>query len=101
MKNISVQELKERIDRNEKINLLDVRELSERQEFNIGGKHLSLNRIQQFDVNDIDEWKEQELIVYCRSGGRSMQACLLLEQMGFSQVKNLLGGVLEWQKHTV
>jgi rhodanese-related sulfurtransferase len=38
------------------------------------------------------------VIVYCRSGGRSGQAAMILETMGFSNVKNLTGGVLAWQE---
>jgi rhodanese-related sulfurtransferase len=48
-------------------------------------------------VEAIDEFKDQTVVCYCRSGQRSMQACLMLETMGFSDVRNLTGGMLEWE----
>ncbi len=48
-------------------------------------------------TDDIEDWKDQEVICYCRSGNRSGQACLILETAGFSNVKNLSGGMNAWQ----
>lgn len=98
MQTISVQELKKRIDAGEKINLLDVREPSERTEFNIGGVHIPLGKIQAMQADEIEGWKNEEVIVYCRSGNRSGMASLFLGQMGFSNVKNLTGGMLAWRE---
>ncbi len=71
MENITVEELKHRIDKGEKLNLLDVREDYERAEFNIGGTHLRLQRIQDMSIDEIEDLKDKEVIVYCRSGNRS------------------------------
>ena len=98
MQTISAAELKSRIDAGEKINLLDVREPAERSEFNIGGVHIPLGKIQTLQTEEIDELKNEELIVYCRSGNRSGMASLFLEQMGFANVKNLTGGMLAWKE---
>ena len=98
MQLISISELKDRISKGEKINLVDVREPSEHAEFNIGGKLIPLSKIQAMDTESLDAFKEQELIVYCRSGNRSGQACQLLDMMGFTNTKNLQGGMLAWQK---
>ena len=49
------------------------------------------------DVEELEPLKEQEIIVYCRSGNRSGQACLILEQLGFTNIVNLAGGMLDWQ----
>ena len=98
MNTISVSELKERMHAGEKINLLDVREPAENAEFNIGGKLLPLGNILSMQVEEIEELKNEEVICYCRSGQRSMQAALMLETMGFSNVKNLTGGMLAWQE---
>jgi len=98
MQPISVEELKARLDAGETLNLLDVREPHEREEFNIGGKFLPLGKIQRSETEDIDDWAGEEVIVYCRSGNRSGQACLTLETMGFSNLKNLSGGMLAWQE---
>ncbi|PJB13074.1 MAG: rhodanese-like domain-containing protein [Flavobacteriales bacterium CG_4_9_14_3_um_filter_40_17] len=43
----------------------------------------------------------KNLYVYCRSGRRSAQACLILEQQGFGTTYNLLGGMLEWDGEIV
>jgi rhodanese-related sulfurtransferase len=98
MQLITVTELQERISKGEKLNLVDVRELSEHNEFNIGGELVPLGRIQAMDVDQLDEFKDQELILYCRSGNRSGQACQILEMMGFTNTKNLQGGMIAWQK---
>ena len=98
MENISVDQLKKRMDAGEEVNLLDVRENSERAEFNIGGTHLPLGNIVSMQTDSIEDLKDQELIVYCRSGNRSMQAAAFLETMGFKNVKNLAGGMLAWHQ---
>ena len=98
MQNITVEELKQRIDAGEKIQLVDVREPAENTEFNIGGTLLPLGKIQTMQIDDIDEFKDQELVLYCRSGNRSGQAALFLESMGFKNVKNLVGGMLAWKE---
>ena len=98
MENITVEELKARVDAGEKLHILDVREPDEYAEFNIGGKLVPLGKIQSMQADEIDDWKEEEVIVHCRSGKRSMQAGMVLEQMGFKNVKNLTGGVLAWQE---
>lgn len=96
MKTITVEQLKERLDNGEKLNLLDVREPYENAEFNIGGKLIPLGKIQNMQVEDIEDIKNEEIICYCRSGNRSMQAAMILEQLGFSNTVNLLGGMLDW-----
>lgn len=97
MTNITVQELKEKINKGEHINLVDVREADERAAFNIGGIFLPLGKIQTMQTEEIDTLKNEEVIFYCRSGNRSGQACLILEAMGFTNVKNVVGGMNEWQ----
>jgi rhodanese-related sulfurtransferase len=95
---ITADELKTRLDAGEAINLVDVREPAEHAEFNIGGTLLPLGKIQTMQTDDIDELKNEEVICYCRSGQRSMQATLMLETFGFTNVKNLTGGMLGWQE---
>jgi len=97
MQTISVTELKARLDANEQVNLVDVREPDEHATFNIGGKLLPLGNILSMMIDDIDHLKNEEVICYCRSGNRSMQASLMLETFGFTNVKNLTGGMMEWQ----
>ena len=96
MQAISVEELKARLDAGESLHLLDVREPAEHAEFNIGGTLLPLGSIRNMETDDIDSWKDEEVICYCRSGNRSGQACMILETVGFTNVKNLTGGMLTW-----
>lgn len=97
MKTITVQELKQKIDAGEKINLIDCREPAEYEEYNIGGKLIPLGRFQNMDVDELDGLKEEEVIVHCRSGKRSAAACAILDTMGFTKTVNLDGGVLAWK----
>jgi rhodanese-related sulfurtransferase len=95
---ISIEELHHRMNAGEQINLIDVREPYEHEEFNIGGLLHPLGRIMSADVDDLEGMKDREVIVYCRSGNRSGQAAMMLEAMGFRDVKNLQGGMLAWRQ---
>ncbi len=99
MQTITVEELKSRLDAGENVHLLDVREPAENAEFNIGGTLLPLGEIRNMQTEAIDEWKNDEIIAYCRSGNRSGIAAQFLEQMGFKNVKNLTGGMLAWKQN--
>jgi rhodanese-related sulfurtransferase len=98
MQAITVEELKARLDAGETLHLLDVREPAEHAEFNIGGTLLPLGRIRNMETEDIDNWKDEEVICYCRSGNRSGQACMILESAGFKNVTNVSGGMMAWQE---
>lgn len=98
MKHISVDELKAKMDAGENVHLLDVRENDERKEYNIGGTHIRLGQVQAMQLDDIEDWKDEEVIVYCRSGNRSQQAALFMETLGFKNVVNLSGGMLAWKE---
>ena len=99
MKTVTVEEIKARLDGGETINLVDVRELHEHEEFNIGGILLPLGNIKSFDISNIEILKEKEVILYCRSGNRSGQAALILESEGFKNVWNLSGGMIKWREN--
>ncbi len=92
MENISVQEIKKRLDAGEELHLIDVRQPEEVAAFNIGGIEMPLGKIQSMQTEDIEDLKDEEVICYCRSGNRSMMAAMVLEQLGFSNVKNMAGG---------
>ena len=98
MQTITVEELKSRLDAGEQINLVDVREPHENAEYNIGGVLYPLGNVQMMMVDELEPYKESEVIVYCRSGNRSGQACLILDALGFKNTKNLVGGMLAWQE---
>lgn len=98
MQTITAAEVKARLNAGEKINLVDVREPHEHAEFNIGGQLVPLGQVRIMQVDELEDLKGEELIVYCRSGNRSGQACMILETLGFSNVKNLTGGMLGWEE---
>ncbi len=94
----SIQELKKREQEDEQdYVLLDVREDYEREEFNIGGLHVPLGQL-TMSFDKLAPHKDKEIIVYCRSGKRSAMAQELLRQSGFTNVRNLEGGMLAYQQ---
>lgn len=95
MKEITVQELKLKKDNNEDFTLLDVREPHEYHISNIGGNLIPLDQLPE-KIDELD--KNEEIVIMCRSGGRSAKACELLSKKGFTNVTNLKGGVNEWAK---
>jgi len=98
MLTITPEEVKQRLDAGEKLQLVDVRESFEHDAFNIGGLLLPLGKVKEYDTTDIDDLKDKEVILYCRSGNRSGQAALILESLGFTNAKNLVGGMIAWQE---
>ena len=98
MKTINYETLKPRLDAGEDIKLIDVREPAEHAEYNIGGTLLPLGKVQTMQIEDIEDFRNNEVIVYCRSGRRSLNAVMVLEQLGFTNVANLEGGMLVWQE---
>lgn len=94
---ITVHELKKKLDSAEKFIFIDVREPYEHQEFNIGGDLISLGHVMD-SIPALEDHKNEEIVVYCRSGARSGMAQSLLESAGFSNVRNLTGGILAWKE---
>ena len=95
MKEVSPEELKQLIDSNADIQLVDVREPSEFESGNIGGILIPLGTIPQ-NVDKIA--KDKQVVFICRSGKRSANAISFLESnYGFDKLYNLDGGVLNWR----
>jgi adenylyltransferase/sulfurtransferase len=90
---LSVRDLKKRIDAGENLFILDVREPFEYQIANIGGKLIPQNEVAQ-RLGEID--RDREIIVQCKSGGRSQQIAEFLKRSGYDRVVNLAGGILAW-----
>ncbi|MCU0453852.1 MAG: molybdopterin-synthase adenylyltransferase MoeB [Bacteroidetes bacterium] len=95
VREMTVEELKERMDRQAPPSILDVREVDEHEFVNIGGTVIPVGELPE-------RWKEldpsKEWVVYCRSGVRSANAVRFLQQQGFNDVKNLRGGILAWAR---
>ncbi len=92
---INVNDLNERIQKGDKINLLDVREQFEYNMVNLDGKLIPLGELES-RIGEIEEWKDQEIIIHCRSGARSAEACRILMRHGFKNPINLQGGINRW-----
>jgi rhodanese-related sulfurtransferase len=88
--------LKARLEANESIVILDVRQPEEHAEKNIPGAILIPLGELPMRMGELDAYKGKELVVYCRSGNRSGQACMLLQMQGFTNAVNLRGGMLAW-----
>ncbi len=93
---ISVQELKEKLKSGEKFLLLDVREPWEFEEFNLGGQLMPVGDIMN-KMWELEDHKDGEIVVHCRSGARSAMAQGLLMANGFKKVLNLKGGAAAWE----
>ena len=91
---ITVTDLKARMDRGEKLTIVDVREPQEFQICRIPGTTLIPLGDVPARVNELDP--NQEIIVHCKMGGRSAKAADFLRSVGFKDVKNLKGGILDW-----
>lgn len=96
MDTITPQEVRERLNNGESLNIIDVREDEEVAKGMIpGAQHIRLGDLPE-RLNDIKQ--TGEIILVCRSGGRSGRACEYLEHMGFSGLKNMVGGMLKWNE---
>jgi adenylyltransferase/sulfurtransferase len=90
---LTVKELKQRLDAGEDVFVLDVREPYEYQIANIGAKLIPQNDVPK-RLDEID--RNREIVVHCRSGQRSQRIAEYLAQQGYGNVKNLAGGILAW-----
>ncbi len=90
---ISVTELKQRLDAGDDLLVLDVREPFEYQIANISGKLIPQNDVPQ-RLAELD--RDREIVVHCKSGGRSQRIAEFLAQNGYTKVSNLAGGILAW-----
>ena len=92
---ITVEELKQQLDAKQDVFILDVREPHEYKICNLNGTLIPLNDLPK-RVHELDAAKSRDMVVHCRSGGRSAKAVQFLQQAGFTKAKNLKGGILAW-----
>ncbi|MBO3271756.1 rhodanese-like domain-containing protein [Hymenobacter sp. NBH84] len=98
MADITAPELKQRLQAGETPTIIDVRETWENEESRIdGSQNIPLGTLPD-KLDDLEELKDQEIIVHCKSGGRSASAKAFLTQQGFTNVRNLLGGMQSYQQ---
>ncbi len=94
MKEITVEELKAKLDAGEDFQLIDVREEFEYDTSNMNGLNIPLGDVLREKDKIV---KDKPVVIHCRSGKRSAQAIMLLEKEGFSDLYNLQGGILAWK----
>jgi len=92
---ITVLQLKEKLDKGERVRLIDVREPFEHEYSNIGGTLMPLNQLRR-RFKELDS--EEEIVLYCHRGNRSAYAANFLAQRGFKKVKTLVGGINGWSE---
>jgi len=92
---ISVQELKRRLDAHEDVFVLDVREPHEVQIVNIGAPLIPLGQLAN-RIGELEAERNRKIVVHCKVGGRSQKAAVILKNAGFENVENLTGGILAW-----
>jgi adenylyltransferase/sulfurtransferase len=92
---ISVEELKKKLDAKEDFFLLDVREPHEYKIANLGAPLIPVGELEK-RVGELAAEKDREIVIHCRSGARSQKAALILKKAGFAHVENLAGGILAW-----
>ncbi len=101
MSDLSQQQWAEELSQDDNAIILDVRTQEEAEEGMIPNAIIAdIYQPQEF-MNEIESLdKSKTFYVYCRSGARSAQACAIMNQLGFSNTKNLLGGFIEWKGET-
>ncbi|MBO0722604.1 MAG: molybdopterin-synthase adenylyltransferase MoeB [Blastocatellia bacterium] len=93
---ITPAQLKERLDRSERVVIIDVREPHEWQIANLENHGSRLIPLGQF-ANRLNELNpDDDIVVHCKMGGRSAKAYEVLKNAGFKKIKNLKGGILAW-----
>jgi rhodanese-related sulfurtransferase len=97
MSDITAKDLKARLDAGESLNMIDVREPHEWDMQHLPGvQKISLGLIPQ-KLAELEDLKDKEVILICRSGNRSGRATEFLKNNGFSNPRNLAGGMLNWR----
>ncbi len=94
---MTVYELSDLVEAGETPFLLDVRRPEEYKTANLGGMLIPLHELPH-RLDELEPFKEQLIVVYCRSGVRSAQAVQYMLAFGFEQARNLQGGVLAWSR---
>lgn len=92
---IDVMQLKAKLESNDSFLFLDVREPHEYANANLKAINIPLGSVLK-RISEIEDHKEKEVIIHCRSGQRSGVAKDLLIKAGFTNVRNVLGGIMHW-----
>lgn len=96
--NLTQEEWSVQLRQDDNAVILDVRTAEEWEDGIIPNAHMiDIYKGQEF-ITDVDQLdKTKNYYVYCKAGGRSQQACQIMNQMGFANTYNLIGGMMQWQ----
>jgi len=97
MKDITCEELRKRKQSGEDLTIIDVREPWEYEEYNMGAQNIPLSVFQQ-RVTELEPMRDHEIIIHCNTDNRSHVVQQYLERLGFSNVRKLVGGIVEWRR---
>lgn len=92
--NINDKQMRELMKDTDNTILIDVRTEEEYEEKNISNSiNIPLNSL-MFNIDELEDYKDKNVIIYCRSGHRSITACNLLSLEGFNKIYNLEKGII-------
>jgi rhodanese-related sulfurtransferase len=95
IKHYSAQEASQKVKKERNVVFLDVRTDTERKQGSIRGSfHIPMTSIATSE-NELKKFKDAEIICYCRTGNRSLNAAAKLKKLGFNAA-NLKGGIIRW-----
>jgi rhodanese-related sulfurtransferase len=98
IKECTTTELKEKLDSKQKIQFIDCRENQEWNEAHIpGATLLPLSELEAKYENILSD-KNAQIVIHCRSGARSMKACMFLLSKGYTDLTNVEGGIMSWMQ---
>ena len=93
---LNINNLHAKIDSKENFHFIDCREQPEWKEAHIEGSTLLPLSKFEFTYSNVLKDKNAQIIIQCRSGARSMNACMFLLSQGFTNLTNLRGGIIGW-----
>ena len=97
MINIYSDEAEKLMKDKEDLIILDVRTFRENKEIKIPNSiNVPVEEL-EWEIEELEEYKDKEILVYCKAGVRSRIACQMLEAEGFRKLYNLMGGVLDYK----
>jgi rhodanese-related sulfurtransferase len=94
---ITAAQLKDLLEGDQCIQLLDVRNPDEFEEDNLGGTLIPLGDLPD-ELDQLESWKGKDIYIHCRSGARSARAKEFLLAEGFENVHNVLGGIMAYRE---
>ncbi|GAB6167852.1 hypothetical protein JCM1393_03120 [Clostridium carnis] len=97
IKSINSLQAESLINSNEELLILDVRRFNEFKESKIPNAiNIPVDDL-EYELDEIEEYKDKPVLVYCKVGVRSSVACNILEEGGFTKLYNLRGGILDYK----